>query len=191
MKILMILAVSILPSSVLAATWKEKCPNLTGCVETMSQLTNQRYVLAPDLSEAKMSFSSNFTVANEDAELVFTTLLDQNGLSRLRLKDGTFLILRSNDAKGKDVPLFKGDLKNAPELPDTYDLVTLEYHFANPEMAKPAENVIRTYANMGARIYGADIAGILFITDTARGVRKTYQLLKSLDVKPAAKGDKK
>jgi type II secretory pathway component GspD/PulD (secretin) len=169
-----------------AATWKEKCLNLRGCMDAVSELTGARYLAGKDIGDAAMDFSSNFSFSKEDADLIFTSILDQNGLARLRLKDGTYLILRQNDAKGKDVPLIQSDYHTAPALPDTYDLVTLQYKFRNAGISKDAENVIRTYANMGARIYGADSADLLFITDSARGVRKAYEILRSLDVKPTA-----
>ena len=184
MKLILSLAVLFLSPAVFAATWNEKCPNLARCIQAMTEISGQKYLYSRDVGEVKVAFSRNFPFSSEEADLVFTMVLEQSGLSRIRVKDGAFLVLRANDAKGKDLPLLKADQKNAPDLPETYDLVTLEYRFSYPELGAEAENVVRTHCNVGARITRVDRSGVIFITDSAKALKRVYQMLQSLDVKP-------
>ncbi|NDG85200.1 MAG: type II secretion system protein GspD [Proteobacteria bacterium] len=48
--------------------------------------------------------------------------------------------------------------------------------------AKELENVIRTYANMGARIYGFEQTNTLIITDTGSNIDKIAKMIQFLDV---------
>jgi hypothetical protein len=164
-------------------TWKDKCSNLRACVDAYSELTGDQFIYDKDVN-GTVIISDNLPFVKEDAELIFTNILYQNYLSRVLIKPGVYNILRSNDAKGKALPLITCDQNTPPKLPNTYDLVTLEYKFTNGIMAKGAENVIRTYVDMGARIYGIEYPGILYITDVAKQMPKAYAMLKELDVKP-------
>jgi len=179
-------AVLIQTSSVFAGapTWKEKCVDLKSCIENVSALTGEQYVFDRDV-KGEMHFTDNLPFEKEDAELIFTTVLFQNGVARVPMKPGVYQILRINDAKGKDLPYYTCDQRNPPKLPNTYDLVTMEYKFTNPAMAKESENVIRTYSDMGARIYGVESNGTLIIVEVAKNLNKIYRMLVSLDIKPS------
>jgi hypothetical protein len=184
---LILVLISALPSLALASsnnTWKDRCPNFKACVDAYSELTGEQYIYGPDVMEPKFNITDNLPFVKEDGELIFTNILYQNALSRVMIKPGVFNILRQNDAKGKALPVITCDQKTPPVLPNNYDLVTLEYKFTNGVMAKDAENVIRTYVDMGARIYGIEFPGIIYITDVAKQMPKAYGMLKDLDVKP-------
>ena len=172
-------------SAAFAATWKDKCPDMKACVNNYSELSGQQYIFDKDHSNLNTQMSENLPFVKEDAELIFTNILYENGMSRVPVKQNVYSIMRLNDAKGKDVPLIACSREKAPVLPNTYDLVTLAYQFTNQENVREAENVIRTYADMGARIYGVEGNGQLLLTDVAKHMSKLYQILVSLDVKPS------
>jgi len=155
-------------------------------VEAYSELTGEQYLYEKITINGTIEITSNLPFVKEESDLIFSNILYQNGLARVMIKPNVYNILRLNDAKSKDVPLIKCDQRTAPKIPNTYDLVTLEYHMTNPTVVKESENVIRTYADMGARIYGVESSGILLITDVAKHMDKLYQILLSLDVKPTA-----
>lgn len=167
-----------------APTWKEKCSDWKACVENFSVLTGEQYLYTDIV--AKMSFTENLPFEKEDADLIFTSILNQNGLARVALKPNVYEILRQNDAKGKDLPHVECDQRNAPKLPDTYDLVIMEYQFTNPVLMREVENMIRTYSNMGTRIYGVESSGKMMIVEVAKDLNKIYRLLVSADIKPTA-----
>ena len=181
LNLLLILAISS-PISALAATWKEKCTDFKACVEAYSVLTGEQYLY--DNVTARIEITGNLPFEKEDSDLIFTNILYQNGLGRVMIKPNVYNIMRMNDPKSRDVPLIKCDQHTAPKLPNTYDLVTLEYHMTNTAVVKESENVIRTYADMGARIYGVETANLILITDVAKNMEKIYHILTSIDVKP-------
>ena len=167
-----------------APTWKEKCPDWKTCIENYSALTGEQYLYANLV--AQMNFTDNLPFEKEDADLIFSNILYQNGLARVPVKPNVYEILRQNDAKSKNLLHFDCDQRNAPKLPDTYDLVIMEYQFANPVMVKEAENAVRSYSDMGSRIYGFEANGRLIIVESAKNLNKIYKLLVSFDVKPTA-----
>jgi len=167
-----------------AQTWKEKCPTLKECIEAFSDLTGEQYLFQPDAVKGAVGFTNNIPFEKEDGDLIFTNVLYQNGRARVLLKPNVYEIMNISDAKGKDLPRVECDQRKAPVLPNTYDLLTLEYKFTNKGIAKDSENVIRTYAEMGARIYGVGVNDSILITDFARNLGKIYHMLVSLDAKP-------
>jgi general secretion pathway protein D len=84
--------------------------------------------------------------------------------------------MRQNDAKGKNVRVY-----SSSKAPNTDALVTKIFKIKYIS-AKELENVIRTYANMGARIYGFEQTNTLIITDTGSNIDKIAKMIQFLDV---------
>lgn len=166
-----------------APTWKEKCSDLRACIENVSALTGDQYIYDNDI-RGSTQFTAHLPFEKEGADLYFTNALYRNGLARVPVRPHVYEILRVNDAKGKALPLVTCDQKTEPPLPDTYDLVTMEYKFTHKGVAKDAENVTRTYAEMGARIYGIEVSDKILVTEYSKNLKKIYRLLTSLDVQP-------
>ena len=182
----LIVLLILFPVTSFGATWKEKCTDFKSCVESYSELTGEQYLYEKESIKGAIEITGNLPFVKEESDLIFTNILYQNGLARVMIKSNVYNILRLNDAKSKDVPLIKCDQNTAPKIPNSYDLVTMQYRMTNPSVVKESENVIRTYADMGARIYGVETSGLLLITDVAKHMDKIYQILTSLDVKPTA-----
>ena len=153
-------------------------------MDAYSALTGEQYLFNKDILGAPVQITDNLPFTKDDAELIFTNILYESGLARVLIKPGVYNITRMNEAKGRDVQLIPCDQNTPPKLPNTYDLVTLQYRFTNGMMAKNSENVIRTYVDMGARIYGIEYPGMIYITEVAKHLNKAYAMLKDLDVKP-------
>lgn len=145
--------------------------------KTLGRLTGKNFILDKEVAkgQARVSVISNSPITVSDAWRAFLTALDMNGLAIV--PRGKYLsIMRQNDAKGKNVRMYSN--KNAP---NTDALVTKIFKIKYIS-AKELENVVRTYANMGARIYGFDQTNTLIITDTGSNIAKIAKMIEFLDV---------
>jgi general secretion pathway protein D len=142
--------------------------------KTLGRLTGKNFLLDKDV-KGRVSIISNSPISVSDAWRAFLTTLDMNGLALV--PTGKYLrIMRQNDAKGKNVRLYSNT-----KAPNTDALVTKIFKIKFIS-AKELENVIRTYANMGARIYGFEQTNTLIITDTGSNIDKIAKMISFLDV---------
>ena len=142
--------------------------------KTLGKLTGKNFILDKEV-KGRVSIISNSPITVSDAWRAFLTSLDMNGLAIV--PTGKYLrIMRQNDAKGKNIRLYSN--KRAP---NTDALVTKIFKIKYIS-AKELENVIRTYANMGARIYGFEQTNTLIITDTGAIIDKVAKMIAFLDV---------
>jgi general secretion pathway protein D len=142
--------------------------------KTLGRLTGKNFILDKDV-KGQVTIISNAPITVSDAWRAFLTSLDMNQLALV--PTGKFLrIMRQNDAKGKNVRLY-ADAK----APNTDALITKIFRIKYIS-SKELENVIRTYANMGARIYGHEQTNTLIITDTGSNIDKIAKMIRFLDV---------
>ena len=142
--------------------------------KTLGRLTGKNFILDKEV-KGRVTIISNAPITVSDAWKAFLTTLDINGLAIV--PSGKFLrIMRQNDAKGKNVRLY-----SSTRAPNTDALVTKIFKIKYIS-AKELENVIRTYANMGARIYGFEQTNTLIITDTGSNIDKIAKMIAFLDV---------
>jgi|GEM_PF-208860 len=142
--------------------------------KTLGRLTGKNFILDKDV-KGRVTIISNSPITVSDAWRAFLTSLDMNGLAIV--PTGKYLrIMRQNDAKGKNIRLY-----SSAKAPNTDALVTKIFKIKYIS-AKDLENVIRTYANMGARIYGFEQTNTLIITDTGSNIEKIAKMIAFLDV---------
>ncbi len=142
--------------------------------KTLGRLTGKNFILDKEV-KGNVSIISNGPITVSDAWRAFLTSLDMNQLALV--PTGKFLrIMRQNDAKGKNVRLY-----SSTRAPNTDALVTKIFKIKYIS-SKELENVIRTYANMGARIYGFEQTNTLIITDTGSNIEKIAKMIQFLDV---------
>ena len=142
--------------------------------KTLGKLTGKNFILDKEV-KGRVSIISNSSITVSDAWRAFLTSLDMNGLAIV--PTGKYLrIMRQNDAKGKNIRLYSNK-----KAPNTDALVTKIFKIKYIS-AKELENVIRTYANMGARIYGFEQTNTLIITDTGAIIDKVAKMIAFLDV---------
>ena len=148
--------------------------NILDIAKTLGRLTGKNFILDKEV-KGNVSIISNSPITVSDAWRAFLTSLDMNGLAIV--PTGKYLrIMRQNDAKGKNVRLY-----SSSRAPNTDALVTKIFKIKYIS-AKELENVIRTYANMGARIYGFEQTNTLIITDTGSNIDKIAKMIAFLDV---------
>jgi general secretion pathway protein D len=142
--------------------------------KTLGRLTGKNFILDKDV-KGRVSIISNSPITVSDAWRAFLTSLDMNGLALV--PTGKYLrIMRQNDAKGKNIRLYSNT-----RAPNTDALVTKIFKIKYIS-AKELESVIRTYANMGARIYGFEQTNTIIITDTGSVIEKVAKMIQFLDV---------
>jgi hypothetical protein len=172
------------PRNAQAKSFHDACPDLQACMQAVSALTHDHYIYSDvDVKVGKPQTTDNLELTASNANLLFTTFLHMNYLSRVPVDAQTFRIMRENDAKGAAVPRFQASAIEDAKLPETADMVNLTYTATHPEAVKSMENTIRTFTNMGARIYGDTASGTLMITSNANEIAGLIPMMRKLDVK--------
>ena len=173
--------------STFAENFSTQCPDIQTCVKAVSELTGDKYIFDAESIKGKGNATANLELNRENAVNLFSNLLHMNGYSRVPTGEpDTFRIMRENDAKGTAVPSFTSTLTQPPKLPNNWDIVRLEYKMTHPEGVRHLENVMRTYAPMGARIYGDELNGTILISASALELKGLYPMLQSNDQKVSA-----
>jgi type II secretory pathway component GspD/PulD (secretin) len=166
-----------------AKNFNEACPDLKTCLESVSAITGDHYLmLDQELKMPKGFATANVEFTKENADFLLTNYLSMGQLARVPTGPQYYVVARMNDAKGMSTPKFHGNMTEDGNLPNTNDLITYIYQASHPESVKIGENVIRTYANMGARIYGVEHSGQLIITDVTSNIRALLPILRGIDV---------
>ncbi|MGZ3695023.1 MAG: hypothetical protein ACXWQO_12785, partial [Bdellovibrionota bacterium] len=71
------------------------CGDLRACAKAMHEVTGQNYIWNEDGEKAKFFASPDVDLNKDNADILFTALLDQAGLARMPIGDGkTYRILR-------------------------------------------------------------------------------------------------
>ena len=179
-------------SASMADSFNEKCPDIPVCAKVVGELLGQKYIYDMETMKGKIQATPNLELTKENAEVIFTDMLNLAGYSRVPLSEpNTFQISRQRDARDLSIPLFKGDQKHTPELPNTWDLVTLEYKATNAEVVEQIARTARSFMPANSRIIPSDINGTLLVTDTGPNLKKLYEIIKDLDQKPSAEMKKR
>ena len=188
-----VISVSLLPPAAFASSssFSEKCPDIPACAKAVGELTGQKYLYDGDV-KGKVMATPNVELTKENAELLFTNMLNLEGFSRVPLGEaGSFQIIRQRDARDQAIPWVTSDQKHAPELPNNWDLYTMKYKATNPEVVEHLARMSRSFMPANSRIIPDEIAGILLITDTAMNLKKLYTIISGSDIKPSAAVRKK
>ena len=84
-----------------AGSFAERCPDIAACANYVGQLLEQKYVFDKDIKGSIQS-TSNVDINRDNAELLFTFMLYNQGFTRIPLMGApnTFQILRTRDMFG-------------------------------------------------------------------------------------------
>jgi type II secretory pathway component GspD/PulD (secretin) len=159
------------------------CKDLKSCAEAMFDLTGQRYVWDDKADREKLVMSPNVELTQENAELVFTALLDQVHLARLPIGDGkTFRILPGAERKEIEMPILDASFDKAPNFPKTWDWVTMRYKTKTRELPSFIEQAYRLHVPREARLQADFNSGYLIVSGATPVVRHMYEIVKGADV---------
>jgi type II secretory pathway component GspD/PulD (secretin) len=163
--------------------FSQKCADIQSCANVVGSLTGQKYIMDESV-RGKAFASGNLEMNAQNAELLFTAMLNANGFSRVPLdKSGTFQIMKERDARDSAIPQEFADQNTAPKMPDTWDLYTLRYKASHPEAVEHVARLARSFMPSNARIIPDEISGTLLITDSAANLKKLYSMIREYDQK--------
>ncbi len=165
-------------------SFSEKCPDIPSCAKTVSELMGQQYAYDVDI-QGKMSATSGLLITRENAELLFTDMLNINGFTRVPLGPlGTYQIMRQRDARDSTLPIIRADKNTKPELPHNWDLYTMIYKSSHSEVVDELARTSRSFMPANSRIIPSELSSTLIVTDSALNIKKLYEILREIDQKP-------
>jgi hypothetical protein len=182
--ILPLLTVSLISGTALAASFAERCPDIAPCAKAVSELTGQKYVFDMDVKGSNLA-TPNIELTKENGELLLTELLYNAGYARVATGEpGTWRIMRQRDARDSVLPIVEASKDQPPQMPNTWDLVTMKYRAAHPLLVEDMARTARSFMPANSRIIPVESPGLLLVTDTAPNARKLYEIVRAMDVKP-------
>jgi type II secretory pathway component GspD/PulD (secretin) len=175
-----------------ADSFMSKCPDIASCAKFVSELLGQQYVYDNDV-KGMINATANTEITRENAELLWTLLLNANGYARVPLgQPHSYQIVRQRDARDLNLPVIKGgpQMREA-DIPANWDLFTLIYKTQFADNVEDLARLLRSFMPANSRIIPNLLSGSLLITDTGMNLRKVVGLLKETDLKPTPELKKK
>lgn len=174
-----------------ADSFVEKCPDIPTCAKVVGEMLGQKYMFDADV-KGKVQGTPNLDLTKDNAELLFTNMLNLEGFTRVPLNQpSTFQILRQRDARDSAIPLIRADKTHAPALPNNWDMVTLLYKASHPEVVEQIARMSRSFMPANSRIIPSELSGTLLVTDSAANLKKLYEIVRDEDQKPTAEMKKR
>lgn len=181
MKKLLTFSLFVLPL-VTQAAQAGTCADFKACATLMNELTGQRYVWDSRFEGVKFSAAPAVELTKENADLVFTALLDQAGFARAPVGDGkTFRIVKGSERKEMDMPVLEASATQIPNFPKDWDWVTMNYKLKSPELATYLERRFRLHVPRESRMQAMEHTGVLIVAAPSPVVRKMYETFKASD----------
>jgi len=151
----------------------------------MFDLEGQRYLWDTKVEEdrdAKIFTPPSVEMNKENADLIFTALLEQVGLARAPVGDGkTFRLVRGALRKEMEVPTVDVSYDKAPLLPNTWDWMSMRYHLKSAETAATIESSYRLHLPRESRMQADVNSGFLIITGNIPLLRQMYETIRAAD----------
>lgn len=161
-----------------------ECVELNKCVEYISKLTAKKYIYDGKEVKGGLQATSNLQITNENADTLFTYILDLNGYARVPTAEkDTYVIVSARDIRYQPVPVINVDAHNPPKLTPNYDYYMMSFkfkHFAHGQM-REAANSLRPFMSRYARVIELKVPGTITIQENAAKLLKAYELIKFFD----------
>jgi general secretion pathway protein D len=175
-----ILAALVLMSFALQA---EECADLVKCTEFVSKLTGKKYMYDKEF-KGGLQTTSNMQITAENAEVLFTSILEINGYGRVPtgVKD-TYKIIALRDIRYEATPVINVDAQTPPSIPQNSDYYMMNYKFKhfNQNQLRATGNSIRPFMSRYARIIELKGTGSVSIQETAAKLLQQYEMVKAHD----------
>lgn len=158
------------------------CNDLKTCAKVMHELKGQTYIWEAD-TQKKIVTSPDLDLDQQNAEIVFTAMLDQAGLARLPVGDGkTFRVLPGAHLKEIGQPIVEATAEKRPDFGNTWDWVTMRYRPKTRELTTSLESAYRLHVPREARLQADYNAGFVIVTASIPVVRQMYEVMRAADV---------
>lgn len=159
-----------------------ECLELSKCIEYLSKLTGKKYLFDAKEMKGGLQASSNLVITSDNADNLFTYILDMNGYSRIPMPEkDTYIIVPSKDMRYQALPIINVDSKTPPKLTANYDFYLMNFKFKNFEhgQLKGAANSIKPFISRYAMVI--ETGNTLAIQDNSMNLIKLYDLMKNFD----------
>lgn len=171
----------------------DKCKTLAACVETVSALTQEQYILAPSTT-FETAATQNTVIHSGNADALFTLLLDLNGLARVPTgQPKTWKVLKAKDARDSNLIIYEVSYDQDAVMPNTHDLATMNYapKFPVAERLDEIARNLRSFLPATARVIPDGVANRLRITASIPDLKRCLKMVREMDLKPTAADEKR
>lgn len=159
--------------------------SLESFLDSQAAITGQRYISSTRLKDKEVRIPADFPLTKNGSEIFLTNFLVGNGLMRVPTGEANvFYIEELRNAAQAPIPSFDASVSQAPALPDTFDVVTLNYKAIDRERCRFIQRFIVSMVPRFGRADCFEDTGNILVIDTARNLKRIYDLVKSFDVKP-------
>jgi hypothetical protein len=166
---------------IVSAAQAASCTDIRSCAKAMQDITQQRYIWDVTVENNKIN-STDIELNKDNADLIFTAMLDQVGLTRLPVGDGkTYRIVRGALIKEIETPITEVSYDHAPKFGNTWDWVSMRYKLKPGASANLIEQSYRLHLPRESRMQADENGGFLIITATIPVARHMYEMLKAAD----------
>lgn len=159
-----------------------ECVELTKCIEHVSKLTNKKYIYDPRSIKGGLQTSSNVEITPENADTLFTYILDINEYARIPTAEkDTYMIVSARDIRYQALPTINVDAENPPKLAPNYDFYMMSYkykHFKDGQL-RMASNGLRPFMSRYARVI--ETGNTITIQENAAKLAKAFEMIKGSD----------
>jgi type II secretory pathway component GspD/PulD (secretin) len=174
-----ILSVMLLVSFAVQAN---ECIELSKCIEHISKLTGKKYIYDAKIIKGGLQTSSNVEITAENADTLFTYILDINEYARVPTAEkDTYIIVQARDIRYQPVPTINVDAQTPPKLIPNYDYYMMSYkykHFKDGQ-TRMAANSLRPFMSRYSRVI--EIGDTVTVQENAAKLAKAYEMIKSTD----------
>lgn len=153
------------------------CKNLTKCINHVSKLTGKAYVYNKDL-KGSVTTTSNFKINKGNAEYFLSMALNQNGYTRVPLKDKDgYQIINTRDIRYTPTKIY---FAGKDKLPHNYDYIMLIIDLKGAKSSEITRS-FRPFMSRYGRILDIRQTNRIIIQDTAINAKRLLKLVRSID----------
>ena len=162
----------------------DECADLIKCVEVVSKLTKKKYLFNPKEVSGELKTSSNVDLSSDNADSLFTYILDLNGFARIPTAEkDTYTIVTTRDLRYQALPMINVDSTNPPKIPLNYDYYLMQFkfqHFQYGQM-RGAANSLRPFMSRYGRLIEIKETGLMVIQENGKKLIQFHDLIKKFD----------
>jgi type II secretory pathway component GspD/PulD (secretin) len=136
------------------------CKNLKSCAEWAQKSTGVTYILSKN-ERKSLKIEKDFDLSEGAADIIFSYILFENDLTKLKRENGSYEIVSVRDVKNFTFPILKIE-----EVTANFDFYAIEFSFDSKIKLKNAAIIARKLISKNARVVESADGTKLFVTDT-------------------------
>ncbi len=168
----------------MASASASNCMDLESCIKLSSSLTGKEYLLPPKL-KGKVNITKGIKLNSSNAEFIISSLLNQNGYTRVPLQGNIYKVISSRDVRYNPTKEFSASKEQAPEVPKYDDYFMMKYKGIHPELTTNITRSIRPFMSRYGRIIDMKSTGMVIVQDTGSNLHRIYSIIKDADIEPS------